>query len=226
MPEQSLEVSVQVRLVVEADLDGRVRGPPPVEQQPPGPVEATAGEVLVRRDAVLLPERPHQVRRVRAEQRRCLGQADALLTPVRPGAPATAGPARGHGVPPPLARPGAGGPRAAPAPAPGGSPPPTRPRGVRATRAARTPGPAAAGRRCRGGPPPARPGRRRPGPPPGRPPACGSRAASTERPSCGTCGGSRVTRLRSAPCSWCSSSNATTPVSTMSSVQVSWVCSG
>jgi lipoprotein signal peptidase len=59
-----LEVTVEVRLVVEASLGGGLGWRGSVEQQPPCEIDAPACQVLMRADPECPAERPDQVRRV------------------------------------------------------------------------------------------------------------------------------------------------------------------
>ena len=80
----------QVRLVVETGGHRDLGDRHPAEQQPPGAVEPTADDVAVRRQAVLAPEHPHQVRGVGAELAR--QRLQRRLVVVQPGADRRASP--------------------------------------------------------------------------------------------------------------------------------------
>ncbi len=107
----------------------------PASSSSAGPVEPASGEVAVRRDAELAPERPDQVGRVRAERRGRLGERDAL---DHPGVEQVAEPVRQRPV---RAYDGGRCPRAGAGarrrPAPAARPTRRRPPGGRARRAAR-----------------------------------------------------------------------------------------
>ena len=72
-----------VRLVVEPHGHRHVRGALTRQQQPAGPVQPAAGEVTVRRDAELGPERAHQVGRGDAPSApAAVGERDPSTTPA------------------------------------------------------------------------------------------------------------------------------------------------